>query len=107
MAEFDSHLKSYDSQLQDVTKTAGDATLDVTKIGERVGLFERNLTSLRTDLEAVRRDHTDTDSNLELLSLVSPHSTPCLSPYHSMPPASMASSIIILWRNVVLLLPVS
>ena len=70
MAAFDSHLKSYDSRLDDVTRTAGDATLDVTKIGERVSLFERNLTVLKTGLESLQRDHTETDSNLDLLSLV-------------------------------------
>ena len=71
MAEFHSHLESYDSQLEDVKKTAGDARHQVTKVDQRVQLFERNLTSLRGGLEGVRSDHTETVSNLDLLSLVS------------------------------------
>ena len=78
MAEFRGHLESYDSQLNDVKKTAGDATLDVTKIGERVKLFDRNLTSLRGGLGTLQREQTEADSNLDLLALVSLHSHPCL-----------------------------
>lgn len=71
MADFNSHLESYDSQLTDARKKAGDATLAVTKIDEKVQLFERNLTRLKTGLEGVKKEHTDTASNLDLLSWVS------------------------------------
>ena len=78
MAEFRGHLENYDSQLNDVTKKAGDAILDVTKIGERVTLFDRNLTSLRGGLDSLQREQTEADSNLDLLAQVSLHSHPCL-----------------------------
>ena len=71
MAEFQGHLESYDSQLEDVKKTAGDATLQATKTDGRVELFERNLTSLRGGLDGLKKEHKETDSNLELLTLVS------------------------------------
>lgn len=85
MAEFQSHLNNYDSQLEEAKKKAGDATLEVTKIGERVTLFERNLTSLRGGLDSLRTDHKETDSNLNLMTLVSVHTLCCLSMIYMLP----------------------
>ena len=72
MAEFHSHLESYDSQLDEVKKLAGDATFLVTKIDERVQVFERNLTGLKGGLEGLRQQHKEADDNLDLLTFVSP-----------------------------------
>jgi methyl-accepting chemotaxis protein/Ca2+-binding EF-hand superfamily protein len=69
MAEFRSHIESYDAQLAEVKRLTGDTTSQATKVDERVQLFERNLTSLRGGLERLQQGHRETDSNLDLLTV--------------------------------------
>lgn len=71
MAEYHSHLQSYDAQLNEVKRLAGDATNDVTKVDERVQLLHRNVSSLKDRLKVVQSNHKDTVDNLDLLSAVS------------------------------------
>ena len=74
MAEFRSHLESYDSQLADVKRSAGDATHEVSQVNDKVLLLRRNVTTLRGSLSALQLDHTDTANSLDLLATVSLHS---------------------------------
>ena len=71
MAEFRSHLESYDSQLADVKRSAGDATHGVSQVNDKVLLLRRNVTTLRGSLSALQLDHTDTANSLDLLATVS------------------------------------
>ena len=71
MAEFRGHLESYDAQLKDVKKAAGDATHDVSKVDERVQLLRKNVSGLSEGLNTVQSDHKDTVDNLDLLTTVS------------------------------------
>lgn len=71
MAEFHSHLESYDSQLKTVKQLAGDATLDVSVVDKRVLLLRRNVSSLKGSLNSMQLDHKDTENSLDLLAIVS------------------------------------
>ena len=79
MAEFKSHLESYDSQLSDVMRTVGDARHDLTQTDERVELLKRNVTSLKGRLSGLQLQDQDTSNSLELLSAVCTHITVGLS----------------------------
>ena len=71
MVEFRSHLESYDSQLAEVKRLAGDATHDVSKVEEKVQVLHGNVSSLKGGLNALRLDHKDTANDLDLLVTVS------------------------------------
>ena len=71
MAEFRSHLESYDAQLADAKRDVGDATLKVTKTEVKVQVLQGNVTSLRRGLGHVEQDHRETADSLDLLTMVS------------------------------------
>ena len=71
MAIFQSHIQSYDSQLEELKRQAGETTHDVTKYTEKIQLLYRNLSSLKDSLKTVQSNHKDTVGNLDLLSAVS------------------------------------
>lgn len=71
MAIFQSHIQSYDSQLEELKRQAGEAAHDVTKYTEKVQLLYRNVSSLKDSLKTVQSKHEDTVSNLDLLTAVS------------------------------------
>ena len=74
MAEFRSHLESYDAQLSDAKKTAGDAMHEVSVVNDKVQVLRKNVTSLKSGLRAAKKDHTGTADSLDLLTTVSEHS---------------------------------
>lgn len=71
MAVFQSHIQSYDSQLEELKRQAGDTTHDVTKYKVQVKLLYRNVSGLKDSLETVQSGHKDTTDNLDLLTAVS------------------------------------
>lgn len=79
MAEFRGHLESYDAQLADVKRDAGDATLKVTKVDEKVQVLQGNVTSLKSTLSNVQSNHRETVDNLDLLTTVSFYTSICIS----------------------------